>query len=153
VFIQVIQGTVTDPDAFRRSVARWQAEIKPGANGYQGSTGGVTPDGRTITLVRFESEAAARANSERPEQGAWWSEASKAFADDVTFHNCTEIDTMFGGGTNEAGFVQVIQGRAKDQDEMRSSAGRLEAELQATRPDILGIVVAWHGDGGFTQAV
>jgi hypothetical protein len=153
VFIQIIQGTVTDPQALRLSTARWQAEIKPGADGYLGSTSGVTPDGRSITLVRFESAAAAQANSERPEQGAWWSEASKAFGDDVTFHNCTEVDTAFGGGTDSASFVQVIQGHAKDQAEMRRVGAEVEDELHSLRPDILGIVIAWHDDGGFTQAV
>jgi hypothetical protein len=153
VFIQIIQGTVSDAEALRRSIARWQKEIKPGAEGYLGSTSGVTADGRSITLVRFESEAAARANSERPEQGAWWSEASKAFGDDVTFHDCEEVDIAFGGGTDSAGFVQVIQGRAKDQAEMRRVGTEVEEDLHALRPDILGITIAWHGNGGFTQAV
>ena len=153
MFIQVIQGKVSDADHLRRQLERWRTEIKPGASGYLGSTGGVTADGRGITLVRFESEEAARANSERPEQGAWWNEAVKAFDGDVAFYDCREVDSVLGGGSNEAGFVQVIQGRAKDQDTMRSRAQELEQQLRQRRPDILGMVVAWHGDGGFTQAV
>jgi hypothetical protein len=153
MFIQIIQGTVTDPDALQRSVERWRNEIKPGAHGYLGSTGGVTPDGRGITMVRFESEADAQANSERPEQGAWWNEASKAFGDDVTFHNCNEIEALFGGGDNSAGFVQVLQGRTNDQEQMRKTGREIQDELHALRPDILGVVVAFHGDGGFTQAI
>jgi hypothetical protein len=153
MFMQVIQGKVSDPDLLRRSLDRWRSEIKPGATGYLGATGGVTPDGRGISLVRFDSEELARANSERPEQGSWWNEMSKAYDGEVTFHDCREIDTAFGGGSNDAGFVQVIQGRAKDADEMRRRLGELHAELQERRPDIRGIVVGWHGDGGFTQAV
>jgi hypothetical protein len=153
MFIQVIQGKVSDADHLRRQLERWRTEIKPGANGYLGSTGGVTPDGRGITLVRFESEEAARANSERPEQGAWWNEAVKAFDGDVAFSDCQEVDSLLGGGSNDAGFVQVIQGRAKEQDKMRGKAHELEQQLRQRRPDILGMVVAWHGDGGFTQAV
>ena len=103
MFVQIIQGTVTDADALQRSVERWRKEIKPGAHGYLGSTGGVTPDGRGITMVRFESEADAQANSDRPEQSAWWNEASKAFGDDVTFHNSTEIESLLGGGNDAAG--------------------------------------------------
>jgi hypothetical protein len=77
----------------------------------------------------------------------------KAFDGDVTFHNCRDVDTAFGGGSNDAGFVQVIQGRATDQTEMRRRAPQLEAQLHERRPDILGITVAWHGDGTFTEAV
>ena len=153
MFVQIIQGTVIDADALQRSVARWRKEIKPGAHGYLGSTGGVTPDGRGITMVRFESEADAQANSDRAEQGAWWNEASKAFGDDVTFHNCSEVETLLGGGNNSAGFVQVLQGRTNDQAEMRRIGIASQDELHALRPDILGVVIAFHGDGGFTQAI
>ena len=136
MFIQVIQGDVRDADQLHRQLERWRTEIKPGARGYLGSTGGVTADGRGITLVRFESEAAARANSERPEQGAWWNEAVKAFDGEVTFHDCRDVDRALGGGSNEAGFVQLIQGRANDQDEMRRRAPQLEQQLHERRPDI-----------------
>jgi hypothetical protein len=153
MFVQIIQGTVTDADALQRSVERWRKEIKPGAHGYLGSTGGVTPDGRGITIVRFESEADAQANSDRAEQGAWWNEASKAFGDDVTFHNCTEVQSILGGGTDSAGFVQVLQGRTKDRAAMRETAVAIQDELHALRPDILGVVIAFHGDGGFTQTI
>jgi hypothetical protein len=154
MYIQVIQGSVKDADLLNRQVEGWRQELKPGALGYLGATGGITPDGRSITLARFDSEAAARANSERPEQSAWWSETEKAYGDDVQFHDCKEVDVLLGGGSNEAGFVQVIQGRAKDQDQMRARTRELESMLRERRPDILGIVVGWHGDGsGFTQAV
>jgi hypothetical protein len=137
----------------KRELERWRKEIKPGAKGYLGSTGGATDDGRFITMVRFETEADADANSKRHEQGAWWAEASKAIDGDVTFHDCRDVDTAFGGGTNDAAFVQMIQGRAKDQAAMRKIAPEIEAQLHERRLDILGIVVAWHGDGGFTEAV
>ncbi len=153
MFVQIIQGTVVDADALQRSVARWRKEIKPGAHGYLGSTGGVTPDGRGITMVRFETEADAQANSDRAEQGAWWNEASKAFGDDVTFHNCTEVETILGGGDNSAGFVQVLQGHTKNQAEMRRFGVASQDELRALRPDLLGVVVGFHGDGGFTQFI
>ena len=153
MFIQIIQGKVKDGGLLERQMESWRKELKPGAKGYLGSTSGITPDGRGITLARFESEAAARANSERPEQGKWWSDTAKAFSGEPTFYNCSDVDTMFGGGSNDAGFVQVIQARAKDQDRMRSRRDEMEQRLSERRRDIRGIVVAWHGDGGFTQAV
>jgi hypothetical protein len=153
MFIQVIQGKVKDAGLLERQIESWRRDIKPGAKGYLGSTSGITPDGRGINLARFESEAAAKANSERLEQGRWWSETAEAFAGDPTFYNCGEVDTMFGGGSNDARFVQIIQARAKDPDQMRARRAEMEKRLRERRPDILGMVIAWHGDGGFTQAV
>ena len=37
--------------------------------------------------ARFESEEAAQANSDRPEQGAWWAETAKVFDGEATFRN------------------------------------------------------------------
>jgi hypothetical protein len=153
MFVQIMQGKIGDADLLTRQLDAWRRDIKPGAKGYLGSTGGITPDGRSIALVRFESQQAAEANSKRTEQGAWWAETEKAFEGQVSFENCTEVDTPLGGGANDAGFVQIIQGRVKDQDSFRKMASEHEAELRAARPDILGMLVAWHGDGGFTQAV
>jgi|SRR5829696_8449585 len=153
MFVQIIQGKVKDPDLIRRQMERWRAELRSGATGFLGSTGGTTPDGRSITLARFESEDAARANSGRPEQSAWWQDTAQAYDGEPTFHDCREADEILGGGSDDAGFVQVIQGRAKDQQRMRTMAGEMEGELRKRRPDVLGGIVAWHGDGGFTQAV
>lgn len=152
MFIQVIQGTLKDAELMERQMASWRREIKPGAAGYLGSTSGITDDGHGITLVRFESQAAAKANSERPEQGAWWAETARAFEAAPTFYDCGEVDLLLGGGSNEAEFVQMMQARARSQEEMRARVRELEGQLHERRPDILGVTVAWHGDGGLTQA-
>jgi hypothetical protein len=154
MFIQVFHGKVSDPDLVRRMDERWLAELKPGAKGYLGYTGGITPDGHYIGMARFESAELAQANSDRPEQTAWWNEAAKGFEGEPAFFNCTEVDTPFGGGSNDAAFVQIIQGRAKDPERLRSMSTQMEKDLREQRPDILGMVIAWHGDGNdFTQAV
>src|SRR5438874_771482 len=143
MFIQVIQGKVKDAALLERQIESWRRDIKPGAKDYLGSTRGITPDGRGINLGRFESASAAKANSERLEQGRWWSETAEAFAGDPTFYNCGEVDTMFGGGSNDARFVQIIQARAKDPDQMRARRAEMEKRLRERRPDILGMVIAW----------
>jgi hypothetical protein len=153
MFMQVINGKVKDAGLLGRQRSDWRHELKPGAAGYLGSTTGVTPDGRAIILARFESEEAARANSGRPEQGAWWAQTEAAFDGAPGFHDCREVDTILGGGSNDAGFVQVIQGRAKDQAQMRERLSEMEGQLRQRRPDILGMTIGWQGDGGFTQAV
>lgn len=154
MFVQIIHGKLADADLFERQTDQWQQDLKPGAQGYLGSTRGVTPDGRGVLIGRFESQEAAESNSGRPEQGAWWNEMAKAFDGEPTFRNCVEVDSFFGGGSDEAGFVQVIETHAKDQAAMRSRSAEMEAQLREIRSDILGMLVGWHGDGGgVTQVV
>jgi len=154
MFVQIIQGKVKDADLLARQSERWVSEIKPTVKGYLGSTTGVTPDGRAITIARFESAKAAATNSDNALQSSWWNETVKAYDGEPTFIDCTDVDTMLGGGSDDAGFVQVIQGKVNDQAAMRSEMGSMESGLREARPDILGMTIAWHGDGGeFTQAV
>jgi hypothetical protein len=151
MFVQVFQGRVKDPDLLASQYEKFRKEVKPKTSGYLGSTTGITADGYGITVARFESEEKARADSDLPEQGTWWEATSKAFDGEVTFHDCRDVDVLFDGGSNDAGFVQVMQGRARDQDEMRRQAKEMEAELRKLRPDLIGGVTAWHGDGSFTD--
>ncbi len=60
MFVQVIQGQTEDPEAIRAALDRWIADLSPGATGFLGSTSGVTDDGTSITLARFDSEESAR---------------------------------------------------------------------------------------------
>jgi hypothetical protein len=153
MFIQVVQGTVSDAAALKRAVERWQTELAPGATGWLGTTAGVTADGRAIAVVRFASEDDARLSSDRPEQGEWWAATSGLFGDDVEFHDCSEVITFGGGGSDEAGFVQVIQGRVNDEAKLREMMAQADEQMSQVRPDVLGGTVALHVDGGFTQVV
>ena len=151
MFVQVFQGKIRDADLWTRRVEAWRREIKPKTTGFLGFTSGVTAGGDAITVVRFKSEETARADSDLPEQGAWFEETSKAFDGEVTFHDCRAVDVLLDGGSNDAGFVQVMQGRAKDQEQMRTQEKEMETELRTVRPDLIGGITAWHGDGTFTQ--
>jgi hypothetical protein len=151
MFVQVFQGKVRDADLLARQYDKWRREIKPKTTGYLGSTTGVTADGYGFTIARFKSEETARADSDLPAQGAWWEETSQAFDGEVTFHDCREVDLLVDGGSNDAGFVQVMQGRAKDEQRMRVQEKEMEPELRKLRPDLIGGITAWHGDGTFTE--
>jgi len=153
VFVQIMQGKVKDPELLDKQMDAWSRDFKPHATGFLGSTSGVDDNGNFIAIARFESEEAARKNSDRPEQGEWWQSMASAFDGDVDFTDCTEVDAMLGGGSDSAGFVQVMQGRAVDPDKMRGTAEQMEQELQKARPDILGGLAAWHGDRKFTQVI
>jgi hypothetical protein len=149
MFIQVITGTVTDMDGMNEQEERWHRDLRPGAVGFLGSTSGVTDDNRFFVAARFESSEAAAKNSERREQAAWWSDMEKNVSA-VSFHDCNRVETFFGGGSNDAGFVQVMQGRVLDADALRRVEQRiLEAEdtFRAARPDVIGQVIAYHDDG------
>jgi hypothetical protein len=156
MFVQVISGTVTDRDGFERLGDRWEAELRPGAVGYLGVTEGTTDDGRFLVAARFESAEAAAQNSDRPEQGQWYAEMEKV-VDDVIFHNCSRVETLFGGGKDDAGFVQVMRGEVKDPakaDALFARSAEAEKVLAAVRPDVIGEVIALHDDGtGYTDLV
>jgi hypothetical protein len=152
MFVQVIEGRVRDREGLRRQADRWVSELAPGAEGWLGSTIGVADDGAFVAIARFASEEAAQANSERPEQGAWWEETEACLDGEVTFANCPEVDTFGAGGSDDAGFVQVIQGRA-DRDQIAPVAREVDDILRQARPEVIGGIVAWPGDGTFRQVV
>src|SRR5215510_13111569 len=111
MFVQVIQGRVSDAAAMRSAMDQWLRDLAPGATGWLGSTAGVTEDGRFIALARFESEEAAQRNSDRREQGQWWMETSKLFTGEVTFGDSSDVTVDVHGDPDQAGFVQLMQGR------------------------------------------
>ena len=80
MFIQVIQGGVTDAAGLRRQFDRWRDELAPKAEGWLGHTVGLPTQGGFIAVVRFESEEAARRNSELPAQDQWWADTAQYLA-------------------------------------------------------------------------
>ena len=155
MFVQVIQGQVTDAAETRQAFDRWVEELAPGATGWLGSTGGVTGDGRFIGIARFESEDAARRNSDRPEQDDWWTQTAKLFTGEPTFLDSTEVDVDTVGDPDKAGFVQVIQGRTSDPARARELMSQdQDREPWANfRPDILGSLAIGHADGAYTMVL
>jgi hypothetical protein len=152
VFIQVMQGRALDPPGIRRELNRWQRQLATDADGWLGATAGVTEDGWSIVVMHFDSEQQARRNSDRPEQRAWWREASRHLGE-VAFHDATKVRLYANGRSDLAGYVQVIQGHIDDL-ERRASLGDDQQEVLAQEaPHILGVTVAEHADrpGDFTQ--
>ncbi|HZK51346.1 MAG TPA: hypothetical protein VFD47_07270 [Actinomycetota bacterium] len=153
MFVQVIQGQATDPAGLKKQWDRWDQEIKPSVSGYLGSTAGVTSDGEFIAVARFESEEAARANSDSAAQSAWWEETSQYLSDPM-FHDCTEVDVMNDGGSDDAGFVQVIQGKVTDIAKSRALDAKMQDQMTGARPDVIGAITAWHPQNGrFTNSI
>jgi hypothetical protein len=153
MFVQVIRGQVSDPEQLHAALDRWSERLAPGAQGWLGSTAGVTEDGRAIALARFESEEAARRNSDRPEQGEWWADTAKLFTGEVLFRDSTDIDVDVVGDPDGAGFVQVMQGRGSDPERAREIMAENTGDWAAFRPDVVGSVVVGHEGGAYTMAM
>jgi hypothetical protein len=144
MFVQVIEGRTSDPAAIIEHGDRWQQELRPGAIGYLGLTAGVTADGRSVAVVRFEDEASARANAERPEQTAWFEGMAKLYDGEPTFAESSDVTEWMGGGSNDAGFVQVMKSTGVD----RAQVERMDAAFEPfadQRPDLLGGLRIWTG--------
>ena len=153
MFVQVIQGRVTDAAALRAQMDKWSSELAPGSIGWLGNTGGVTEDGRFVALARFESEESAQQNSDRPEQTAWWEETRQLFAEEPEFHNSSNVEVDLQGDPDQAGFVQVMQGRTNDPERARELMSDDSVDMQSFRPDILGSVSVEHDGDAWTMAI
>jgi hypothetical protein len=153
MFVQVIQGQVSDRSAVRERLDVWMSELAPGAAGWLGSTSGVTDSGQLVVLARFESQETAQRNSDRPEQSIWWEQTATLFTDEPVFSNSTSVDVDTPGDPSRAGFVQVMQGRSSDPDRARELMADDTVDWQAWRPDILGSVSVGHQGGAWTMAL
>jgi hypothetical protein len=153
MFVQVIQGRTTDAEGLRAAMDRWMEDLAPGAVGWLGSTGGVTDDGRLVMIARFESEDAARRNSDRPEQGAWWAETERLFDGGATFLDSTDVVVDLQGDPDQAEFVQVMRGRTRDPVRSRQLMMLDPEQWAAHRPDVLGSLEIGHDDGGYTVVI
>jgi hypothetical protein len=155
MFMQIIQGKVADADAVRAAMDRWLTDVQPGAKGWLGGTFGVSDDNQLIACVRFASHEAATANSTRPEQTAWWQQVEQHFDGPVTFHDCDGVRLFLNGGSDDAGFVQVIQSRVRPENRERllELAQQEDAELSKYRPDVIGGTIAIDAGGVVTETV
>jgi hypothetical protein len=153
MFVQVIQGGVKDPDGLRTSLDRWITDLGPTADGWLGTTWGLYGDKEFIALARFASADAAKRNSERPEQGTWWAEVASSLEGETRFTDYDDVILLGPGGSDAAGFVQVMQGQVVDAERERALTRDFAQRPMDSRPDILGGVAAIGDDGTFVQAM
>ena len=150
MFVQIMEGRVADAAAMRRLMEVWAEELRPGAAGFLGATAGLTDDGRSINIARFASSAAAKANSDRPEQGQWWSRMEACYDGEVSFIESEDVEVFLGGGSDDAGFVQVMKGDGLDRAMVERLDRAFEQHAPTHRPDIIGGLRAWTGpDSGY----
>jgi hypothetical protein len=154
MFVQVVRGPVIDGDATLARLDHWLEHLAPTAEGWLGTTAGLTRDRELVAFVRFATSADARRSSDRIEQGQWWAESMLLFAGDVSFDNFDDV-TIFGdGGSDAAGTVEVLRGRVRPGSGGPDLAQRLAQRAldQGREGGLIGGIVGTHDDGSFTQA-
>ncbi len=152
MFMQIIQGRSTQHDQIRDHVQQWRDQLGPTADGWLGGTFGFTDDDTFLGIVRFESREAATANSARPEQAAWAERMTALMEGPVEYHDCDDVTLFLGGGSDDAGFVQVIRGTVTDKERLKAIMSDTQ-QLQEIRPEILGGTLAIEADGTFIETV
>lgn len=152
MFIQIIQGKCTRQDELRAMAERWRDEAGAAAQGWLGGTYGFTEDDMFVGIVRFTDRAAAMANSSRPEQGVWAEQMVGLMDGQVEYHDCDDVTLMMDGGSDDAGFVQVIRGRVENPERLKALMADTSL-LHDARPEIIGATLAIEPDGTFTETV
>lgn len=152
MFIQVIQGKCSRPDELRALAKSWRDEDGAGSVGWLGGTYGVTDDNDFLGIVRFTSREDAMENSARPETGAFAEKMSALMDGPVEFHDCDDVTTWLEGGSDDAGFVQVIRGHTDDPQAAKALLENSD-DLREMRPEIIGGTLALEPDGTFYETI
>jgi hypothetical protein len=92
-------------------------------------------------------------NSDRPEQDRWWAETARLLTGEASFSDSSDVTVDLPGDLDEAGFVQVIQGRGQRPGPGAGADGAGLAGVGRLPPDILGSVAVGHKGGAYTMAV
>lgn len=153
MFVQMFTGKVRDADAVRAVLEGWPSGPGRDAQGWLGSTAGITDDGQLVALARFESADAARANSDRPEQGVWWESLASNLDGEASFFESSDVDVDLSGDPDTATFVQVMRGQVSDPARARQLAADDSDAWAGYRPDILGSLMLTHDDGEYVMAI
>lgn len=150
MFVQVITGRAKDTAKFRAEGEKWIKQVRPGATGFLGGTAGVADDGRVVLTARFIDPTAAEANANRPEQSAFWDEFVKQFDGEPTFRETSDVDTLLAGGSDDAGFVQVMEGTVTDRAKVAEiETPKMIEQLRTVRPDVIGAMRMWFEGNSF----
>jgi hypothetical protein len=144
MFVQIIVADDAD-ERVGPLLDRWEEELRPGAPGFLGETGGLTGVGTLFGSVRFATAEDARRNAARPEQQAWWQEVEGLLPHGARFHDCDDVALVLGGGDDSAGFVQVMESTPPGPVDLDALARSIETYVTAHRPDVVGALLASDG--------
>lgn len=152
MFIQVMQGKCSRRDELRALAESWREGSGAGAIGWLGGTFGVTDDDDFLGVIRFTSREDAMANSARPETGEFAERMAALMEGPIEFHDCDDVMTWLAGGSDDAGFVQVIRGHTDDPARIKAMLDQTD-DLREMRPEIIGGTLALEPDGTFYETI
>jgi len=150
----MVQGACSQEDDMRMLVDEW-CERMADEPGWLGGTYGFTDDGRFLGMIRYESMGACRRACSASDAGAWWAAAMEMFDSPPEIHQSEDVMLMLDGGSDDAGFVQVMRGRVGNSDKLRRimTDQEMTSMLHQARPDIIGATMLIEDDGTFTETV
>ena len=154
MFIQMVQGRCSRQDDMRDLVDDWCGAMTA-QPGWLGGTYGFTDDDRFVGVVRFDSTAACREAANTQDAAIWWAAAEELFDGSYEIHESEDVSIMLEGGSDDAGFVQVMRGRVTDQDRFRRfmTDAEMTNMLHEARPDVIGSTLAMEPDGSFIETI
>lgn len=154
MFIQMVQGRCSRQDEMRGLVDDWCGQMAD-RPGWLGGTYGFTDDDRFVGVVRFESNDSCRELAISPEAAMWWAGAEALFDGRCEVHESEDVSMMLGGGSDDAGFVQVMRGHVGDADKFRHfmTDAEMTSMLHDARPEIIGATLAMERDGSFVETI
>ena len=74
----------------------------------------------------------------------------------IVFHDCPDVMVVGRGGSDDAKFVQVIQGRVRDKERahaLAEQANQYAGLSSAYRPDFIGTTRAIDDEGYLTETI
>lgn len=154
MFIQLAQGECTREDDMRALVDDWCARMAH-QPGWLGGTYGFTDDHCFIGVVRYADREAWDRWCKDPDAASYWAAAEALFDEDCTVHESDDVLMLLDGGSDDAGFVQVLHGRIGDDAKLHQmfTDTEMTTMLHEARPEIIGATMAFHPDGTFTETV
>jgi hypothetical protein len=154
VFIQMVQGRCSRQDEMRALVDDWCGSMAD-RPGWLGGTYGFTDDDRFVGVVRFDSSSACLEAAGMAEAPMWWAGAEALFDGSCEIHESEDVSMMLDGGSDSAGFVQVMRGRVGDADKFRHfmTDAEMTSMLHQARPEIIGATLAMETDGTFVETI
>lgn len=152
MFIQVIKSKSSRHDEVRALIEEW-AQMSDDGSGFLGGTYGFTDDDDFLGVIRFESKEQAMANSDKPETDAMSQRMAELMDAPPTFQDCDDVTVWLDGGSDDAGFVQIIQGSTDDPERLKQVMTDDTQDVSSERPDIIGGTFALASDGTFTNTV
>jgi hypothetical protein len=137
VFVQVVSARVADGTALVEHLCR----LRPGDDAFLGLTAGVSADRRFVSVARFS----------RPPGTAWWAPLERWLDGSVEVRESSDVELLLGGGSDRAGYVEIIEGRTTDRMRFMHLERQLEQRFAAERPDFLGSMLVWWADGTWLE--